>query len=156
MRSFLRESMHEQEQLDYNGKIFCLLRFSTQSSPSHTTSGLEFLSGSSKYQPDQQNDWLKIYCKRQNNTKSGKGLFSGSSTTSVLVTMEDAPVLTDNLPPWFTPWSWCPCQPYPTCITVCSGSLLKETDYFSPRKSQGTALWMDCPEDVTTRMGLDQ
>lgn len=134
----------------------CLFRFSTPSPPSHITSELEFFPGSSRYQSDQPNDWLKIYCKTQNNMKSSKRLFSGSFTTSVLITMIDAPMLTNNLPPWFIPWSWCPCQPYHACIAVCLDSLLKETDYFSPWKSQGTALWRDCPEDVTARMGLDQ
>lgn len=69
--------------------------------------------------------------------KRSKGHFSGSSTTSVLVTMTDAPMLTNNLPPWFIPWFWCSCQPYHTCSTVCLDSLLKETDCFSQRKSQG-------------------
>lgn len=116
----------------------CLFRSSTQSSPSHTISALELFPGSSKYQFDQQNAWLKIYCKTQNNMKSSKRHFSGSTTTSVLMTMIAASMLTNNLPLWFTLWSWCPCQPYHTFITVCLDSLLKETDCFSPRKSQGT------------------
>lgn len=70
----------------------CLFRSSTPSSPSHITSGLEFFPGSSRYQSDQQNDWLKLYCKTQNNMKSSKRRFSGSSTPSVLVTMTDAPM----------------------------------------------------------------
>lgn len=134
----------------------CLFRSSTQSSPSHAISALEFFPGSSKYQFDQKNAWLKIYCKTRNNMKSSKGRSPGSSTTSVLVTTIGAPALPNNLPPWLTPWSGCPCQPYRTCITVCLDSLLKETDCFPPRNSQGAALWMDCPKDVTARMGLDQ
>lgn len=121
----------------------CLFRSPTQSSPSHTISGLEFFPGSSKYQFDQQNDWLKIYCKTENNTKSSKGHFSGSSTTSVLVTMIDAPMPTNHLPPWFIPWSWCPGQPYHTCSTVGLDSFLKETDCFSPRTSQGFSSSVD-------------
>lgn len=139
------------------GRYFvCLFRSSTQSSllPHHIRT---------RFFPWEQQisiwsvKWLtKDLLQNTEQYKEHKGRFSASSTTSVLLTMTDAPMLTDNLPPWFIPWSWCPCQPYPTCITVCLDSLLKETDYFCPRKSQGTALWMDCPEDVTTRMGLDQ
>lgn len=121
----------------------CLFRSSTQSSPSHTISRLEFFPGNSKYHFDQQNDWLKIYCKTQSNMKSSKGHFSGSSTTSVLVTIIDAPMLTNNLPPCFIPWSWCSCQPYHRCITVYLDSLLKETDCFSPRKRQGFSSSVD-------------
>lgn len=72
------------------------------------------------------------------------------------MTMMGAPTLPNNLPPWYIPWSWSPCQPYCTCITLCLYSHLEEINCFPPRKSQGAALWMDCPTDGQARMGLYQ